>query len=263
MPLRFFQPAAAAAIVFFVFVCGACTGSFINCLEMRVQSGTPLFGRSECPHCGSRLKFYDLIPIASWLVLQGRCRVCRGKISARYILSELLTGLVWGAAAVYSGLTLHTVRYIILFTVLMLESLWDIDTMEVPDALHIVAALNYAVFIPLIGIRRAALGIASALVFGGAVLLLSIAFDRLSGRESLGGADIKLTAVLGLYFGFEKMLLLIILSSLFGLLYAAVSGAGNKKPFPFVLFLSAAAVMTALFGDVIIGRYLGLFGLTG
>lgn len=257
-------PAARFWFTVFAFALGSCAGSFINCMQIRLKDGRlSVFGRSECMFCGHRLSAADLIPILSWIFLRGKCRYCKKPIPPRYIISEISLGAVWAGLFLRFGVSWAVLEYMLLFSLLAAETLCDFSDSEVPDALHVACCALFLIFAaahedPLSRLLHGAL---NALLFGSGLLLLSLAADRISKKETLGGADIKLFAVLGLYFPIADMLLLLILSSLFGLCTAAALRRGMKKEFPFIPAIALAAFVTALFADRITGFYLGLFGL--
>ena len=262
MSIFYFNPLLAAYMLLLMFFIGACMGSFVNCIQIRLstRSGS-IFGRSECPSCGHRLGVLDLLPILSWIFLGGKCRYCKSRISPRYVIVEAVFGLIYSGLLARFGLSWLTLEYILLFTVLAAASLSDISTMTVPDWLHIAGAAVFLVFLaahsePLIRLRDGALG---AVIYGGGVLAISLIADKIYKKDTLGGADIKIFAVLGLFFGPVKMLLLIILSCIIGLILALIAKAGLGKEFPFIPSITAAAYIVALCGDGVIGWYLGLF----
>lgn len=264
MSIFYFNPLFCVYFLVLVFVCGACMGSFVNCVQLRLsQKSGSLVARSVCPKCGHKLGFFDLIPVLSWIFLRGKCRYCREPVDFRYFAVEVIFGAGFVGIAAMFGWSLATLQYLILFTILMAESLCDITTLEVPDTLHILALVNYFAFLFfnydwLERLKSGAIGFA---VFGGGILLLSIIADKAYGRESLGGADIKIIAVLGLYFGPVKMLFMIIVSCIFGLIGAILVKAGFAKIFPFIPAITLGAYITALFSDPIIEWYLGLFAI--
>ncbi len=264
MSVFLFNPLMSGYLLILIFFIGACMGSFINCAQIRLSSRSgSIFGRSECPSCGHRLGVLDLIPVLSWIFLGGKCRYCKAKISARYLAVEVIFGLAYAGLLARFGLSLLTLEYIILFTVILAEALSDISTLTVPDRLHIAACAVFLVFLPAHDnlLNRLFSGILGAVIYGAALLVLSLIADKIYKKDTLGGADIKLVAVLGLFFGPVRMLLVLILSSVLGLLAALIFKAGLGKEFPFIPSITLAAYICALFADPIINWYLGLFSL--
>lgn len=263
LSLKFFPLPAIIGLLALSFIAGACMGSFVNCIQLRIKDKKSVLGRSECPNCGHRLGFFELIPVFSFIFLRGKCKNCKAKISPRYFAVELSFGLLWALAVVFFGWQWLTLEYLILFTVLAAESLWDFDIFEVPDTLHIIAAVNFLIFLPTHPepLSRLLWGLVTGLIYGGALLLLSLVADKVFKKDSIGGADIKLVAVLGLYFGWKSMLLLIILSCIFGLLLSLIFKAGLQKEFPFIPALCLSAVICSVCADPLINWYIGLFAL--
>lgn len=262
MPISAFPPAAAAYILFVAFVCGACIGSFVNCAALRLVKGEGFArGRSHCPVCGHTLAVRDLVPLLSWLFLRGKCRWCGAPVSARYPATELISGLAWLSAVWVFGITPAALRACLLFGILLALGLIDLDTMELPDVLVAAGAVLWLVF-ALAGPDRLTVlktGVLGAVALGGSLLVLSLIMDRLLGRESLGGGDIKLLAMLGLYTGPAAALLLIILACLFGLFLAFFLSRGKGREFPFGPAIALAAWPVVLWGDAAVGWYVGLF----
>lgn len=259
----YLPPALTAYILLLAFALGACMGSFLDCLALRAARGEkhPWRGRSRCDGCGRTLEFRDLVPVVSWLCLGGKCRTCGARIGPRCLVVECLCAAVFASAVWRFGLTWQTLEVLILACVLVYLSLVDLDTMELPGAPMIVAAVSWLIFLaahpdPL---GRFIWGLVGAVAIGGGVLLVSLLADKLMGRETMGGGDIKLLALLGLYLGPGGGLLLLILACLAGLLFAALSRVGRGREFPFGPAISLAAWPTVLFSEAVLSWYLGLF----
>ena len=261
MPISAMPPAAGVYLIFLVFLCGACGGSFVNCAASRRVRGEKLArGRSHCMACGHTLGVRDLAPIVSWLCLRGKCRFCGEKISARYPLTELLLALAFTAAAVRFGLSQRTVEYCLLFALLLLLALIDLETMEIPDFPLAFGALLWAVCLPLEPdpLKSLTRGLLGGLLPGGLLLLFVLLMDKLMKRETMGGGDIKLFAMLGLYAGPAVDLVLVLASCLLGLVFGRVR-ARRGQPFPFGPTIAAAAVPALLWGPALVEWYMGLF----
>ncbi len=246
-------------------VIGAVFGSFLNCAAWRTVRGESFVkGRSRCPACGHELSAADLVPFFSWLFLRGRCRYCGEKISARYPLAELVFAVVSVLCVLTFGLTAVCLRNWVFFGCLFFLSLTDIDDRIIPDRSLLIAVAAWFAALPFTGSGplTAGMNILAALVFGSALLLISLLMDRLLGRESLGGGDIKLIAVTGLYLGFTGTLFALILACVIGIIAAfAIHGAKpGGKPFAFGPSIAAAAAGMLLFGQGLIQWYTGLLG---
>ena len=242
---------------------GGAMGSFLHCAAWRMVRGESfLRGRSHCPDCGHVLAPVDLIPLLGWFLLRGKCRYCGKPIPFRYVLSELVFAALSVLCLLRFDLTVLCLRNYVFLCCLFCLSLVDLDSMEIPDGCLLIAALAWAVTAPFVGLswRDAGFHLLAAVVFGGGVLGLSLVMDRLLGRESLGGGDIKLFALVGLYLGLVGTLFTCLLACVLGLACAALLRQGMKQPFPFGPAIAAAAVLMLFFGDPLVQWYLGLLG---
>lgn len=243
------------------FVGGACAGSFVNCAADRYAEKQSVFrGRSHCPVCGHTLGIIDLFPILSYLFLRGRCRHCGAPIPISCLLTEILGGLLFLSVALCYDISFLTLEYVLLVAVLFAVSLTDIKTMEIPDGALLVAVAVFAAFLPAHAelekyTRDALIG---SLALGGGMLVLSLLLDLLLKRETLGGGDIKLLFILGLFTGPIKGVLLILVACVFGMLFSLLGGRKKEAEFPFGPAIAAAALVTLLAGDAIIAGYLSL-----
>ncbi len=260
-------PLAAAYILCVCALLGLVMGSALHCLAWRIARGEAWAagGRSRCPACGHTLAARDLVPLFSWLALRGRCRYCGAPIPARYPLSEAALAVVYVSLLLRYGLTPETGLYLILCSCLFCLSLVDLDVQEIPN--RFLAAAAAARFCYLLwqgggaaaGLALCAQALWHGLALGGAVLALSLVMDRVLHRESMGGGDIKLLAVLGLYFTIPEALLLLVLACVLGIVLALLLEAKKGTAFPFGPALSAAAWLVLLFGGPLTGWYLSLF----
>ncbi len=247
-------------------VLGSVFGSFLNCAAWRTAHGESFVsGHSRCPKCGHELGALDLVPVLSWLFLRGKCRYCGAGISVRYPLTELSFALITLLCLLRFDLTVLCLRNWIFLCCLFFLSLVDLENSTIPDGSLIAAAAAWLAALPFTGMSRNAIlsHLTAALVFGAAILLLSLLMDRLLGKESMGGGDIKLFAVTGLYLGFAGTLFAVMLACAIGLFLAfAVFRRGfGGRPFPFGPAISLAAAVMLLYGQGLVQWYLGLMGL--
>lgn len=245
------------------FIFGTCMGSFLNCAAWRsVRGESFLGGRSHCMSCGHELAAKDLIPVISWLLLRGRCRYCGVKIPARYPLTEIAFGIITVMCLLRFDLTLLCLRNYLFLCVLFVLTLTDIDDMIIPDGCHIAAVIIWAAAEPFLsdGWGSTLRHVAAGLVFGGGLLALSLILDRIMGRDTLGGGDIKLIAVTGLYLGFTGTLFTLMIACIGGLLFNAVHNktSDNGGAFPFGPWIAAASALMLLYGGPLINWYNGL-----
>lgn len=239
-------------------------GSFLNCTAIRITRGEAFVkGRSHCVHCGHDLSWKDLIPVVSWISLSGKCRYCGEKISARYPVTEIIFALLTAACLLKFDLTVMCARNFIFLAMLFLLTLTDIDSMTIPDSCHVIMVLAWIVTAPaLYSWKEIGIRVAAALIFGSGVLVLSLLMDRVMHRDTMGGGDIKLIAVTGLYFGFVGTLFVLILSCVLGLAFNMylMKKSNNKKEFPFGPWIAAASAVILFVGDPLISWYSGLIG---
>ena len=242
---------------------GAVFGSFLNCAAWRIAHGESfLRGHSHCATCGHPLAARDLVPIFSWLFQRGRCRYCGQKISARYPLTELFFAVVTLLCLLRFDLTVLCLRNWIFLCCLFCLSLVDLECYTIPDGCLLIAAGAWAAALPFLRPGWAAVGraVLAGLVFGGGILLLSLVMDKILKKESLGGGDVKLFAVVGLYLGFVGTLFCMMFACVLGLLFALwQSKHGEKgKAIPFGPSISLAAGFMLLYGQGFVQWYLGL-----
>lgn len=211
--------------------------------------------RSRCPHCGHQIRWYENIPVVSWLALRGKCSSCAKPISPRYPIVELVTGLFFALCGWRWGLSLQAAAWAAFAALLICLFLIDMDTQILPDDLNylllwlglLVAASGWTV--PLkSAVWGAALGY---LVFWG----IFQGFKLLTGKEGMGYGDFKLLAALGAWLGAEYLLAIILLSSLvgaaIGILLLVVGKLANKDiPMPFGPYLAGAGLVCLVLNPV-------------
>ena len=243
-------------------VLGAVFGSFLNCAAWRIAHKMSFMkGRSLCPSCGHELRAIDLVPVLSWVFLKGKCRYCGEKISARYPLTELIFAALTVLLFLKTGLSVFFIRDFILLCCLFCLSLVDLDIFEIPNACVLIpigAFLAAAPFAdsPLDYLKTGAIG---GFVLAGAILLIVLIFDKVMGKETMGGGDIKLLFVAGLYLGLVTGLFGLILACLVGLIMAVVRKTKKGEPFPFGPAIAIALWIMLEYGGGFVDWYLGLF----
>ncbi len=236
-----------------IFLTGLAIGSFLNVVITRLpQRKSVLASRSHCPWCCHPLAWYDNLPLLSYFWLGGRCRFCQVAIPWRYPAVELASGvLALGLWAQFpkSPLLLAYglfVAVLIVVTVLDLEHRWIPDIVTYPS---IAVGLLLSLILPQLKFFEALLGILlAAVIFQGVAWV----YKRLTGRQGLGGGDVKLLALIGTYLGVKAIPMIILISatsgSLVGLILAWRSGLGRLTPVPYAPFLGLAALFY-LFGE--------------
>ena len=250
-------------------IIGAVAGSFLNCAAWRITHGESfLTGRSHCTACGHVLGPLELIPVFSWVIQKGKCKSCGQKISVRYPLTELFFAAVTVICLLRFDLTVLCLRNFLFLCCLFLLTLTDLEDMIIPDGCHIAAVIIWAVAAPFLYSSwwNVLYSILAAVVYGGGLLAVSLLLDRILGRDSLGGGDIKLFAVIGLYLGMIGTLFTVMIACIVGLLVHAIMKAGSSKndasqegaQFPFGPYIAFAAAIMLLFGEPLIRWYQSL-----
>ena len=235
---------------------GLFIGSFLNVVIARLPEGRSVIRpRSACPRCGAPIAWYDNVPVLSFALLGARCRSCRVPIPWRYPLVELATGGLFLLAYLRRGLTLDLVPALVLLGALVAITVIDLDQQIIPDAISLPGiALGFAAsLLPGgVGWRSSLVGI---LVGGGiffAIIVLS--------RGGMGGGDMKLSAMLGAFLGWQLVLVAILLAVLAGGLVAiallTLGRKGRKDPVPFGPFLALGGTVALLWGDQLLTWYL-------
>ena len=221
--------------------------------------------------CSHELGAPDLIPVFSYLIHRGRCRYCGTKISARYPASEFaFMALSLGLYVAFIGFGLgHIItffKYWFLTGCLFVIALTDLESFEIPDGALLTGAFGWITFtiaeviLKIHDIKWALYHLLAGFIIGAVMLLISIIMDKMLGRDSMGGGDIKLYAMLGLYLGYAGSYELVILSCILGLLFAAVRKVLLKpdtKEFPFGPSIAFSGYLLLIFGDVLTNWYLG------
>lgn len=259
--LLFSSPFAAVYLLTLCGIAGLVMGSALNCLALRIVSGERWSkGRSHCVHCGHALQSRELIPLFSYLWQKGKCRWCGKPISPRYPAAEAALAIIYITLLIRFDLSLDALNAMILCSCLFCLSLVDLDIQIIPDRFLVISAAARLVFL-LAGRDFALLGgsLLRGLLLGGSVLVLSLIMDKVLKKESMGGGDIKLLFVLGLYFSLPCCFFLIIAACILGIVLALLLGAKEGIAFPFGPALSLAAWLTLLVGEPITGWYMGLF----
>ncbi|MGD1951964.1 MAG: prepilin peptidase [Leptolyngbyaceae cyanobacterium] len=252
-----------------IFTLGASIGSFLNVVIYRLPAGLSLLSPpSRCPRCLTRLRPYDNVPVLGWLWLRGRCRYCRTRISIRYPLVELISGLLYIAIFLRFGWTLETLVYCGLISWLIALTLIDIDTLTLPNSLTasgVCLGWIAQIFLAVDQSIVSAMGASFAATVLGLWLfdMLSLLGAMAVGKTVMGGGDGKLAAMLGAWLGWQGLLLSVLLASLLG---AVGGGLGlmlgrfdRRQPIPFGPFLAFGAGISLFFGNALIRAYLSLF----
>ncbi len=249
------------AIYVFVGLLGLAVGSFLNVLIYRLPRNKKIvLERSACPKCGKAIPFYHNIPLLSFLILRGRCRDCRARISFRYPLVEFLNAAAYLYFLSMDGPTVAWLAHAYLASSLIVIIFIDLEFQIIPDKITlpgIVAGLVAAIFVSPPGIVNALIGF---VVGGGSLLALAYLGEWLFKKEAMGGGDIKMAAMLGAFVGWQKVLLIFVGGAVIGMIVSVVWMLASKKVraeriIPFGPFLAVASFVVVVYGDPIINFY--------
>jgi leader peptidase (prepilin peptidase)/N-methyltransferase len=240
---------------------GLVLGSFLNVVIYRLPRGMSLLRpRSHCPACGATVRWFDNVPVLSYLALRGRCRGCRAPISPRYPLVELLTGSLLAACAARFGVSVAAGEAMVLSLLLVPLAFIDLEHHLLPDVLTlpgIVLGLGFSAAGGLTPLADAAIG---AAVGGALPYVVIVAYRAIRGIEGMGLGDVKLLAMAGAFLGWRGALLTIGLGSCVGAVFGIAliaSGRGRRDTeLPFGVFLALAATISLFFGPELV-RALG------
>ena len=263
---------------FFAFVLGAVVGSFLNvCICRMPHDESVVSPPSHCPKCDYRIRWYDNIPILSYLLLRGKCRSCGAPISVQYPMVELLNGLL--SLALFSKFfppsflgmapleamgqpAFYFAVLFVLCSALVVVTFIDLEHQIIPDAITlpgIVIGFVISFFIPALGWLNSLIGI---LAGGGSLLLIAWLYQAVAKKDGMGGGDVKLLAMMGAFLGWKSILFIIFVSSLFGSVIGIMLMAIRKKDstlaIPFGPFLAGACVLYIFYGGPIIHWYLNM-----
>jgi leader peptidase (prepilin peptidase)/N-methyltransferase len=246
---------------FLVFSLGTCIGSFLNVCICRLPQGRSVVRPgSACPKCGHMLKWWENIPILSFLFLRAKCRSCGARISVQYPLVELLSGLLALALWYKYGLCPEVFIYFFFTACLIIVTSVDLAHQIIPDAVSLPGiAIGFlsSFLLPELSWRDSLLGI---LMGGGILFLVAWGYYIITRREGMGGGDIKLLAMIGAFLGWQAIPLVILLSaavgSVTGLAIMSVQKGDRHMAIPYGPFLAGAALITLFWGRELTTWYL-------
>jgi leader peptidase (prepilin peptidase)/N-methyltransferase len=274
--------APSTLIGIFVSLFGLVIGSFLNVCIIRIPERKSIVSPSSaCPQCGAPVRPYDNIPVISYLLLRGKCRCCKTKISPMYPMVELLTAILFYACYRTFGPTPEALKWALFSALMIVLVFTDLRERILPDAVNYTGfglglVLSFftlptdgtALFIsshlfafpppaPVLSFMDALIGGASG---SGLLWLVSEAYFRLRGREGMGLGDVKMMLMAGAFLGAKRTLLTIfagsILGSLLGIAFILARRKGSDYELPFGSFLGMAALLVVFFGTPVLNWYL-------
>jgi len=249
-------------VPFAVFAFGAILGSFLNvCIVRLPESRSIVHPPSHCPACRAPIAWYDNVPLLSYVVLGGRCRSCRRRISPVYPAVEILTGGLALALWARLGPTAAFAGYLAFAAALVTITFIDLDHRIIPDVISlpgIGAGLAVSFVSPLVTPFDALLGV---LAGGGSLLAIAYGYQALRGQEGMGGGDVKLLAMIGAFLGWQSIFVTLMVASVAGSVIGVAlmlyRRADTKLAIPFGPFLACGALVYLFFGDRILAFYFG------
>ncbi len=242
-------------------ILGAIVGSFLNvCIFRLPKEESIIWPGSHCPHCKKPIKFYDNIPLVSYLLLNGKCRYCKKNISIQYPLVEGITAVSSLVLLMKFGPSFSFLIYFGFVAALIVITVIDLYHQIIPDIISlpgIAIGILASLLIPQMSLLNSVIGV---LLGGGSLFLVATVYQQLFKREGMGGGDVKLLAMIGAFLGWKAVLLTIVLGSLIGSIVGVViivsKGKDFKYAIPFGPFLSVGAVISLFYQNEIILWYL-------
>ncbi|MFL0252265.1 prepilin peptidase [Clostridium neuense] len=253
-------------IYFFVFVVGTIIGSFLNVCIFRIPIGQSIvFPPSHCMNCGEKLKWYDMFPIISWVVLKGKCRFCKSQISCRYPLVEFMCGTVFLLIYLKYGFSFETIKYFIFASLIIVIGLIDLDTTDVYSSTIIVGVVgfiiailvDYILFEANFDVKLSIFNYVLGGVIGAGFIFLIIFFTH-----GMGSGDAEICFVCGLFLGIKNVIFMLFLSvvigGIIGILLVLLGKRKRTDYIPFGPFIAVSSIIAVLFGEGIVNWYLGM-----
>ena len=243
-----------------VFAFGAVFGSFFNvCIYRMPRNKSIIRPPSACPHCEKPIKFYDNIPIVSYIILGGKCRNCGARISIRYPLVELITAVLFLMLYRKYSLSYQLGFQMFFVSLLIIISFIDYDFQIIPDVLSIgglIAGMIISFARPDFRFIDSLYGV---LLGGGVLFVIAYGYKLIAKREGMGGGDIKLLAMLGSFLGYKGVIFSLVGGSIIGTIVGIplmiMKGEGTKYAIPFGPFLALSAVLYLFVGHNIVFKF--------
>ena len=238
---------------------GLVVGSFSNVVIHRVLLRQSIvWPSSRCPNCGAPNKSFDNVPLLSYLLLRGRCRECKARISPRYPLVEGLTGLLFGLAAYEFGFSRALVPPLVFIAVLISLAGTDLEHRLLPNAIVLPATVVGLVLSIVVDPARWWVKVVSAVAVAAGLFALVFAYPR-----GMGMGDVKMGGMLGAFLGpyaAHAVFIGALAGALVGGVLMMTGKMGRRTAMPFGVFLAFAGVLVLFFGEDIWGAYAGLIG---
>lgn len=246
-----------------IFLVGLVVGSFLNVCIVRIPEGKNIFwGRSKCPHCGHVIPWYDNIPLLSFILLRGRCRYCKQKISVLYPVVELITAIVTLALFKKYGVSYSFLYYVVFAYFLIVLGIIDFKTKLLLNRIllpMLIAGLMINVIGQIVPFKDALIG---AVLGGAAMWLIAVLGTKIFNKEALGMGDVKLAFVAGFFLGWKHILIALYLGFIFAFVTIIVLWLIYRKDIPKLIpmgpFLAIGFLIYLFYGQELIQWYLRL-----
>ena len=255
----------------FIFVLGAVVGSFLNvCIVRMPHTQSIVYPGSHCVHCKKPILWYDNIPLLSYIFLGGKCRFCKKKISFRYFIVELVTAVSFLIFYRHFGFDIILWPYLLMLCGFIIATFVDMEHRIIPDEISvggIVVGIILSALIPelhdtslwTVGLWRSLLGV---LIGGGAIYAMGLLGDFIFKKESMGGGDVKLLAMMGAFLGWQMAVLTFFVAPIFGALAGIIIKIRTKESvIPYGPFLVIGALVSLFWAEPIVQWILSGYGL--
>lgn len=250
----------------FALIFGMVVGSFLNvCICRMPKDESVVSPPSHCPNCSYQIRWYDNIPVLSYLFLRGKCRGCGSHISLQYPFVELINGILTLLLFLRFGPTPVFAALFIFCSALVVITFIDIEHQIIPDEISLSGIVIGFVlsFFMQPGWFASLIGI---LLGGGSLLLVAWLYQKLTGKDGMGGGDIKLLGMMGAFLGWQAIPFIIFASSMIGSVIGVsimlLQKKDSKLAIPFGPYLAFAAVLYIFYGQPLIRWYLELSGFS-
>ena len=242
---------------------GLCIGSFLNVVIYRLPRGQSLITPpSRCRNCGYLLRWYDNIPVLSWLFLRARCRKCGTPVSWQYPVVELITGALFLLVVWLTPVGPLLFSRLLLVCILIALFGIDLEHQILPNVITL-PGIAIGVIVSLVAPPGIVDSLSGVLLGGGILYAIAGGYYLWRREEGMGMGDVKMLAMIGAFLGWKAVLVTLVLSSfsgaIIGLLLMAVQKGNMKFALPFGTFLAIGALIAMLAGDPLVGWYAGFF----
>ncbi len=235
---------------------GLMLGSFLNVCTLRWPSEESVVSPpSHCPGCGTAIRWYDNVPLLSYVILRGKCRFCGASISPQYPIVELATGLIWAGCFMQYGLTAESARGAMFLTILLGIAITDARFYIIPDQFSLGGGLLGLALAPFPGGLTVLEALLGAGVGFGVLWLVAKVGTRLFKKEAMGGGDLKMMGMVGAFLGVPGVLLTLFLGALLGSVVFGPISWKTGKLVPFGIFLAVGASVSYGWGERLLNWY--------